>query len=286
MSEIFYENLNIDEPTGSYPGADSRPFYNRFRRIDGTYGRVILASNTTKGYSWNTAFTLSKPYTNITDKLSISGTATWSYGDAKSIFDGTSSQNSSQWRNLLTVNGKNRPDISRSDFSQGHRISSNFSFDFKWNDNLKTRIGLFHESVQGQPFSFTYGSARDLNRFGGSTFFDDSRDNALIYIPENFTEIRLFDSNENGSTTDEWETLNEIIEGNDYLRSRRGQYAERNGDRGPWSHVIDLRFAQDFSLMVGGKKHTLQFTTDIFNFTNLLNKDWGSKKVCRKCPNS
>jgi hypothetical protein len=27
--------------------------------------------------------------------------------------------------------------------------------------------------------------------------------------------------------------------------------------------------------MLGGKKHSLQFTLDIFNLTNLLNNDWG-----------
>ncbi len=283
ITEIFYENLNIGEPSGEYGGADRRPYYNRFRRVDNTYGRVILASNTGEGYSWNTAFTLSKPYATLTDWLSMGGSATWSYGDGENIFDGTSSQNSSQWRNLQTVNGKNRPDVSRSNFSQGHRISSNFSFDFKWNKNLKTRIGLFHESVQGTPYSFTYGSDRLPGaRFGGSLLFDDSRDNALIYVPASASEIRLFDSNDNGTTSDEWDTLNTIIEGNDYLRSRRGQYVERNGDRGPWSHVIDLRFAQDLTINAGGKDHTLQFTTDIFNFTNLLNKDWGQRRFANQ----
>ena len=43
------------------------------------------------------------------------------------------------------------------------------------------------------------------------------------------------------------------------------------------SHIIDLKFAQEFTINVGKKKHTLEFTADIFNFTNLLNKDWGKR---------
>ena len=281
ITEVFYENLNIGEPEGTYAGADNRPFYNAFNRIT-SYNRVILASNTGAGYSWNTAFTLSKPFSQLTDQISVSGATTWSYGDGEAIFDGTSSQNSSQWRNIQTVNGKNRVGISRSDFSQGHRISSNFTFNFKWNDNFRTQLGFFHESVQGTPYSFTYGSSEredaGFSRFGGNLLFDDTRDNALMYIPADASEIRLFDDNGNGSTDDEWETLNALIEESDYLRERRGQYAERNGDRGPWSHVIDLRFLQDFTIDAWGKKHTLQFTADIFNFTNLLNKDWGQRR--------
>ena len=36
-------------------------------------------------------------------------------------------------------------------------------------------------------------------------------------------------------------------------------------------------FAQEFTINVVKKKHTLEFTADIFNFTNLLNKNWGKR---------
>ena len=39
--------------------------------------------------------------------------------------------------------------------------------------------------------------------------------------------------------------------------------------------MIDARFAQDFFVTMGGKKHDFQFTFDVFNLTNLINKDWG-----------
>ena len=76
----------------------------------------------------------------------------------------------------------------------------------------------------------------------------------------------------------QWELLNGFIERDEYLSSRRGQYAERNGSRGPWTHIVDLKFLQDFSLKLGNKKHTLQASLDIFNFTNLINKDWGVRR--------
>ncbi|MBT8245782.1 MAG: TonB-dependent receptor [Winogradskyella sp.] len=264
INAIFYENLNTAAPTDNLEGpGDTRPKYGS--RVTGDYGRVILASNTGEGHSWNASFTLTKPTEN-----GFNGSLTYSYGEAESIFDGTSSQNSSQWRNIQTVNGKNSPDLSRSDFAQGHRILATVGKEFKWNDNVKTYIGLVYEGLNGQPFSHVYSGRRLLN--------DDSRDNALIYVPANQSEINLQDQNANG-TADEWAALNAYIEGDDYLRSRRGNYAERNGDRNPWSNVVDLKFLQDFSFDINDKKHTLQLSLDIFNFTNLVNKDWGKRFV-------
>ena len=159
--------------------------------------------------------------------------------------------------------------VTRSDFAQGHRVLGNVSYEIKWNDNLKTTFGLLYEGSQSRPVSYIYQEGRDLLN-------DDSRDNALIYVPASQNEI-TFDGTPAEQET-QWNALNAFIEGNDYLRSRRGDYAERNGDEGPWSNIVDLKFLQDFSINTGNKKHTLQASLDIFNFTNLLNKDWGKKK--------
>ncbi len=270
ITEVFYENLNLGGPVGNLEGADNRPFYNFFDRIDRTYGGIYLASNTGGGDSYNFSFTLRKPFEN-----GFAGQVSYSYGEANAIFEGTSSQNSSQWRNLQTVNGKNaNPPVTRSDFNQGHRIIANVSYELRWNDNIKSTLSLFYTGEQAPPFSYIYGTPS----FPDFVLSDDSRDNALIYVPANRGEINLVDSDD--LTADQqWTALNAFIESDDYLRSRRGQYAERNGEQGPWSHILDLRFLQDFSLTTGNTKHTLQFSVDIFNFTNLLNSDWGERRT-------
>ncbi len=43
----------------------------------------------------------------------------------------------------------------------------------------------------------------------------------------------------------------------------------------PWYNRIDARFLQDFYIMAGNTRHTLQFTVDVINLPNLLNRDWG-----------
>ncbi len=270
LQDIFYENLNLRGPVGNYLGADNRPFYDRGDEIDDTYGRIILASNTSEGNATNASLTLRKPYEN-----GFQGQISYAYGESNKVFDGTSSQNSSQWRNIQTVNGKNSNiPTSRSDFALGSRISANVSYGIEYGGEYggKTTLSLFYEGAQSTPYSFTYREGRDLLN-------DDSRDNALIYVPRNSSEINF--SGDAAEQARQWQLLNFFIENDDYLRDRRGDYAERNASRGPWNHVVDLKFLQDFYMNVGGKKHTLQFSIDIFNFTNLLNEDWGVRNFVR-----
>lgn len=276
ISAVIYENLNLpNSPAFVTTGAGSRPHWGN-RTITDDYTAIYLGSNTSEGSSYNISGTLSKNF--ISDKLDVRTSATYSYGEADGILDGTSSQNSSQWRRLETVNGSNRPDLSISDFAQGHRIIANSTFEFKWSETIKTRIGLFYEGAQGAPFSFVYNDSGDLldDTFGAES--------ALIYVPANQAEAQLVDDidrdgNLVASAADQWEALNSYIEGNAYLRSRRGDFAERNADRSNWSHIIDLKFAQEFGVKFGEKIHRLELTADIFNFTNLINKDWGVRPI-------
>lgn len=281
LQDVFYENLNLRDAVGTLTGPDNRPLYNRGDEIDDTYGRIILLSNTSEGDAYNASFTLRKPFDN-----GFQGQISYAYGESNKIFDGTSSQNSSQWRGIQTVNGKNSNlRATRSDFALGSRISGNVSYEIAYGGEFggKTTIGLFYEGAQSTPYSFTYNSADQL------LLNDDSRDNALIYVPANFNEINLVpftDGDGNivpGSATpaEQWAALDQFIENDDYLRTRRGDYAERNASRGPWNHIVDLKFLQDIYVKTGDKKNTLQLSLDIFNFTNLLNEEWGVRKFIR-----
>ena len=112
----------------------------------------------------------------------------------------------------------------------------------------------------------------------GRILGDTFQNSALVYVPANRGEINLVTVTGNTLTPDQqWEALDNFISGNKYLESRRGKYTERNGDRLAWSHVIDLKLAQEFKINVNNKSHKLEFTADVFNFTNMLNKNWGRR---------
>jgi outer membrane receptor protein involved in Fe transport len=268
ITDIYYENLNIGGPEGFYQGADNRPFYNRSNRIDGTYQGIYLASNTGGGNATTATFTLTKPFEN-----GFAGSVSYSFSESNKIFDGTSSQNSSQWRNIQSVNGKNSNlPVTRSDFAGGSRILANVSYQLDWNENVSTTVALLYTGSQNAPYSFTYNEGRDLLN-------DDSRDNALIYIPRDASEIQF--SGDEAEQAAQWQQLDNFISSIDYLDENRGGYAERNAERGPWSHIVDLKILQDFKIKFGNTKHTFQLSADVFNFTNLLNKDWGRLKFVR-----
>ena len=269
INNVAYQNLNLRPSSESLEGTgDNRRIYNRRDEVDDTYSRILLGYNTGSGNTYNFTLSLTKPFTK-----GFSGSIAYSYGDAFSVFDGTSSQNSSQWRGLHSVNGRNfdQP-VSRSDFSQGSRIISALSYKRDWNSekNFATTISIFWESQAGRPYSYIYND-------NGNLTSEDSRERALIYVPLNEDDIFLVDDAGAGTAAAQWAALNSFIESDDYLSSRRGTYAERNASRGPWSHVMDLKLLQDFSLNVGGKSHTLQLSLDIFNFTNLINNNWGRR---------
>ena len=52
--------------------------------------------------------------------------------------------------------------MGRSFFSQGHRVIGNLSYEIKWNNNLRTQLGLFYTGSEGAPFSYTYRDGADL----------------------------------------------------------------------------------------------------------------------------
>ena len=266
---IRFQNLNVRPAEQFLTGTgDNRPIFNRRNETVQTnnYGRIILTSNTGRGYAYNLSTTLTIPQTN-----GIQGSISYSFGDAYNVFDGTSSQNSSQWRGLASIGGRNfdQP-LNRSFFSPGHRIIAQASYRVEYGKNFASQLGLVYEGRSGQPFSYVYGDGDDLTN-------EDSRNRALIYVPLSADDIILVDDATAGDAASQWARLNRFISENPYLNSRRGNYAEVNAERAPFRHIIDLRFVQDFTINAGGKRHQLQFTADIYNFTNMLSKRWGRR---------
>jgi hypothetical protein len=58
----------------------------------------------------------------------------------------------------------------------------------------------------------------------------------------------------------------------DYIRKNVGKIADRNGGINPFYGTVDLRLAKGFHLY---KKQAITLSVDVFNFANLLNKEWG-----------
>lgn len=266
---IRVQNVNVGQAIGNLTGTgDNRPIYNRRDEVvqSNNYGRISLTSNTGRGYAYNLSTTITIPQSN-----GWQGSASYAYGDSYNVFDGTSSQNSSQWRGLHTTQGRNfdQP-LVRSFFSQGHRIIAQASYQFEYGKGFATQIGLVYEGRSGQPFSYIYNDNGNLSG-------QDSRERELIYVPADASDIILIDDAGAGTAVQQWAALDSFISSDDYLNSRRGQYAEVNQNRAPFRNILDLRIKQDFTINAGGKSHQLQLTADIYNFGNIISSEWGRR---------
>lgn len=273
INNVMYQDVNLAAPVGRVNpeynnGYDTRIAYassSNARRINPNITNAILITNTNKGYTFNAGFTLTKTWKHFYGQVG------YNYNNAQDINSGTSSTALSNWEYVQVVGDPNNPALATSTHQMRHRFIGVFSTNFEYAKHFKTTISLFYQGRTGSPFTYLVNG--DLNsdgRFG----------NDLMYVPADPSQIKFLDMvNSAGQVTmtaqQQSDAFFAFINNDKYLSKRKGQYAERNGAETPFEHVIDARIAQDFFIMVKGKKHDLQLTLDIFNLTNLLNKDWG-----------
>jgi hypothetical protein len=202
--------------------------------------------------------------------------ATYGWGDSYTLFDGTSSQNNSQWRFVESKNGRNNIQRSRSDFAQLHRINAYVSKKVNYLGKfLGTTLTLFYNGQSGTPYSYVYSRSMIFDQNGANAETTD-----LIYVPKDLADwSRFAESYTSGGATvtvaQQWERLDAYISADKFLNRRRGQFVERNGAILPFSHVVDMRIQQDINLGRGKNSHKVSVIFDMFNFTNFLNRDWG-----------
>lgn len=271
LNNVLYTNVNSN-PTVDFnwtnTGTDDRPVFVR-EDVDSRYSAIYVASNTNEGYTYTLTASLAKQF-----DFGLTANLSYTFGDAQAVNEGTSSQNSSQWRGQVHIDGRNNPVLGRSDFALGHRVLGTLNYTLDWNDegNTKTSVTLLYEGVKGSPFSYIIGgrSARNLSNETGST----SRNRSLIYIPANQNEITLVEAN-GLSPQEQWNRLDAFIENDPYLSENRGDYAEKNANWMPFTSFLDLSIRQDFGANLGGKDHRLQLSWDVINLANLINPSWG-----------
>lgn len=278
INEIYYTNINLLPPTEKSVGPDRRNVYTTVNngRIpinpDGSnpYDNAILLSNNDGPTGYSFSFTVSAAKRTNTG---FAFDASYTFGNSVTVNDGTSSINQSQWRFMETVNGRNFITRSNSDFSPGHRIFAYLSKKFEYaNKAMATTITLAYTGQSGSPLSYTYANGsmvRDDGTFGS---------NDLIYIPTQGDLAAMTFVTGGGVSAPvavQKAALDAFIQKDPYLRNRRGQYAERNGSRLPFTNIVDLKIAQDFNIRVSGRRYQFQLTYDVFNFGNLLNRNWG-----------
>ena len=282
INEIFYYNANLAAPVGTLNGSisgDNRPLYANNTngvRINNIAGNAIVLSNSNQGYFYSTSFKL-----DYTLNKGLWGSISYTRSEAKDLMSPGSTAGTT-FNNLRSVNGNNDVQLANSNNYTPHRVVGlvGYKIDYGKKVGASTSISLGYVAEKSSPFSYTYqGNLNGDGISGGTT----GNGNDLLFVPKKASDLRFTPITQNigGSTVtlytvaQQEEAFDKYIEQDSYLRTKRGQYVDRNANVLPILQRLDLTVTQDFCVTVRGKKNSFQFRADIINFGNLINQNWG-----------
>ena len=269
INAVHYYNANIKAPVGNFSGVDTRALYARTDagvRVNNNVSMGAVLTDNDETYYNALSVKLEKPYTK-----GFFGSVAYTKSNAKD-FMSAGSIASGSWQSVRSVNGNNNPLLSNSDFLVPDRAVGLLGYRIEYGKKgygAATSITLGY--VGQRSGSFTYIVAGDLNG-------DRVNNNELIFVPNKGSDIKFAPLTVGTRVYTEAEqqaAFDAYIGQDDYLSTRRGQYAERNSSFLPWLHRFDLSVTQDLFVNVKGQRNTIQLRFDILNFGNMVDNKWG-----------
>jgi hypothetical protein len=243
LEDINYQNLNYI-PSGTLPDGMVT-----VKKLDSNLNDVLLLSNTKAGRTWTTAFSVERPF-----RHGFYFKASYLYGQSFTVNDGTSSVARSNWANNPYQIYTNYSELDRSSYDPGHRVNFAATFELPRTFNLTHRFSVFYNGMSGRRYSL--GFYNDIN--------GDGAYNELLFVPVSSSQVVV--------TNGTWDQLNAYLTADPAASKYAGQIMPRGAGRAPWMNQMDIQYS--LNIPTGGKTKA-EVTLNIFNFLNLLNKNWG-----------
>lgn len=243
---------------------DNREFYPNegaftYNEKIGGNSAVILTNTDAKGHALSATFGATLASWN-----GLSGSLFYTYSEAKEQSNNPGSAGVSAWGNLVNINNPNDQKLYNSNFAVPHRIVASLNYTFQ-----HSTVGIYYNGSHQGRFSYIYNG--DVN--------GDGLRNDLIYLPSSSSEMNFVNITDNSNnilyTVDEQRAAYEEFLAENGLMAYQGKYLERNQFLMPWLNRVDIRWTQNIFNDIARKGDKLQFTVDVVNLGNLLNKKWG-----------
>jgi hypothetical protein len=265
LKDVMFQQVNIkDNP--AYYGYDvhqQQPVFSG--SVDPRFSNAYELSNTNKGYRYSITGSISRNFA-----MGLNASIAYTYGESKDISNGIRNSMESNWQLNQALN-PNNPGLAYSNFDIRHRIVAHVEYRKAWNTQWISNLSLFVSAQSGSPFS--YGIVN--NSIQGLP-----QQVSLTYIPGREQAINYFQDYTDGNGSQvtaaaQAAAFNAYVDGDSYLRNRRGNFTERNKGRTPWNNQADLHLGQEYHFSQRPGSSFLTLTVDIMNLTNLLNSNWG-----------
>ncbi len=258
------QNWGFKTPSGTLSGVDNRAVYleGDFVQVDVPFpanASAYVFSNSDLGRIWNYSLKLQKTFDS-----GLYTSLAYNHLNAKDVNSIEAEITGDAFDFNPVVGDANAENLSYSKYGDMHRVIgvASQSWNYGTNNRWGSTITTFFEYNRGGRYSYTY--AGDING-------DGRGGNDLLYVPTSSQVLQM-----NFANPADASSYNAFIEQDDYLKSRRGKYAERYGALSPWTSRWDVRFLQDYRIQrSSGKTNVIQFSMDILNLGNLISSDWG-----------
>lgn len=217
----------------------------------GGFADVYLLTNTSKGEQHGLTLSLNRPLKNHWG----AGLA-WTRSHATEVAPMTSSTAGSLY-GLRAVYNPNEDVASTSNTDTKDKLVANFSTEWTFIRNAKTRLDLTYIGQTGHAFSWV---------FKGDANGDGFTDNDLFYMPTGPNDPKV-----RWNSTAERDQFFADAAANG-LSKYSGTVVPRNAATSPWNNTLDLSITQDIP---GAWRLKPQLVLQCVNFGNLLNSKWG-----------
>ena len=270
---ILYQAVNFGAPTGTLP--DGRLQYWKTAGEAPTSKDALanqnrnfstastLLTNTHKGKSDSFTLAITKPFAD-----GFSGTASVTLNHATDVDPGTDTIAYNGYSRVARLNPNS--DVSAtSNYNTAKSIKLSLNWQHNFFGDYATQVSMFYNGHTGNPYTWVFGNDANGDSIAGwdPAYIPGMNDPKVSYGNATALQIQQFQ---------------DFLASDKYLKDHRGQIASRNGAHAPWVSTLDMSFSQEIPGLFKGNKGEIRL--DVYNFLNLLDKNWGQQRYAGQYP--